>query len=119
MFLFYLLSPNGNHLIMQNKKKNEEKRQHPYKYSFNIDQDKCIKCDWCLKAKPHKDCILMLEELKTDTKNNIISIKKTERRREMNVVWINSDECTRCGICLKVCPVDAIDRIQIPKEANL
>ena len=26
------------------------------------------------------------------------------------IIWINSDECTRCGICEKVCPVDAIDR---------
>ena len=95
---------------MKNKKRNEEKRQNPYKYSFTIDQEKCIKCDWCLKEKPHDDCILMLKELHTDSKNNPISYKVAKRKRDMNVVWINSDECTRCGICEKVCPVDAIDR---------
>ena len=91
-------------------KKNEEKRNQPYKYSFQIDQDKCITCDWCMKEKPHDDCILMFNELKLDEENNIISSKKTERFREAKHIWINSDDCTRCGICMQVCPVNAISR---------
>jgi NAD-dependent dihydropyrimidine dehydrogenase PreA subunit len=29
--------------------------------------------------------------------------------REMNLIWINPDECIRCGACLTACPVDAIN----------
>ena len=63
-----------------------------------------------MKEKPHDDCILMFNELKLDEENNIISSKKTERFREAKHIWINSDDCTRCGICMQVCPVNAISR---------
>ena len=98
------------HSYPKKNKTNEDKRNHRYKYSFEIDQDKCITCDWCIKEKPHDNCILMFDELKLDKRNNIISSKKTERFREANYIWINSDECTRCGICMQVCPVNAISR---------
>ena len=62
------------------------------------------------EEKPHDDCILMFNELKLDEENNIISSKKTERFREAKHIWINSDDCTRCGICMQVCPVNAISR---------
>ena len=54
-----------------------------------------------MKEKPHDDCILMFNELKLDEENNIISSKKTERFREAKHIWINSDDCTRCGICMQ------------------
>ena len=34
-------------------------------YKYEIDQDKCIHCDWCIKVTPRK-CILKLEELELD-----------------------------------------------------
>ena len=49
-------------------------------------------------------------ETVVDEENNIISSKKTERFREAKHIWINSDDCTRCGICMQVCPVNAISR---------
>ena len=39
--------------------KTESERCYRCNYKFEIEQDKCIKCDWCLKAKPHENCILM------------------------------------------------------------
>jgi len=87
----------------------EASRCYRCNYKFEIDQDKCIKCDWCLKAKPRPECILMLKELKHDEQGRVVSWEATESVREMNLIWINSDECIRCNACLMACPVDAIN----------
>ena len=87
----------------------EAKRCYRCNYKFEIDQDKCIKCDWCLKARPRPECILMLKELKHDEEGCVVSWEATDTVREMNLIWINSDECIRCGACIKACPVDAIN----------
>ncbi|WP_372807432.1 FAD-dependent oxidoreductase [Pontiella sp.] len=77
-------------------------------YKFEIDQDKCIKCDLCLKAKPRLECILMLKTIRHDDEGKVVSFEPTDYVREMKLVWINQDECIRCGNCQKACPVDAI-----------
>jgi formate dehydrogenase major subunit len=87
----------------------EARRCYRCNYKFEIDQDKCIKCDWCLKAKPRPECILMLKELKQDEEGRVVSWEATDTVREMNMIWINSDECIRCNACIKACPVDAIN----------
>jgi formate dehydrogenase major subunit len=87
----------------------EAKRCYRCNFKFEIDQDKCIKCDWCLKARPRPECILMIKELKHDDEGRVVSWEATETVREMNMIWINSDECIRCGACIKACPVDAIN----------
>ncbi|WP_455543364.1 4Fe-4S binding protein [Intestinibacter sp.] len=66
-------------------------------YRYEIDYDKCIKCDLC-----HKKC-------------------------DMNVVvheTPNSVECIRCGKCIKVCPKNAIKttfakNIDLNKKSNV
>ena len=91
----------------------EARRCYRCNYKFEIDQDKCIKCDWCLKAKPRPECILMLKELNHDEAGRVVSWEATDTVREMNLIWINSDECIRCGACITACPVDAINLQQV------
>lgn len=86
----------------------EAQRCYRCHYKFEIDQDKCIRCDWCLKAKPRPECILMLKELRHDGEGRVVGWDLAETTREMNLIWINQDECIRCGACLQACPVDAI-----------
>ncbi len=86
----------------------EAKRCYQCHYKFEIDQDQCIKCDWCLKAKPRSECILMLKNIEHDAGGRAISWAVAESVRDMNLIWINPDECIRCGACIKACPVDAI-----------
>ncbi len=50
----------------------------------------------------------MLKSIEHDEGGKAVSWIATDYVREMNLIWINQDECTRCGACLKACPVDAI-----------
>jgi len=99
----------------------EAKRCYRCHYKFEIDQDKCIKCDWCLRAKPRPECILMLKELRHDDEGRIVSWETADSMQEMNLIWINQDECIRCGACITACPVDAINlqKVSLSSEPTI
>lgn len=77
-------------------------------YKFEINQDKCIHCDWCIKVAPRKDCIKKVSRLFKDENDNVKNEMETTRSHEATYIWIDSDECIRCGACLRRCPTDAI-----------
>ncbi len=86
----------------------EAQRCYQCHYKYEIDSDKCIYCDWCVKAKPRPDCILKIKSLHHDDEGRVVSWDIAKKADEVNMIWINQDDCIRCGACVAACPVDAI-----------
>jgi ferredoxin len=76
-------------------------------HKFEIDQDKCIHCDWCVKASP-RECIHPLARLFTDADGTPTGQIKANSAPQATYVWIESDQCIRCGNCHRACPSEAI-----------
>ena len=85
------------------------KRCYFCNYKFEIDQDKCIHCDWCIRVSP-RECIRRLKTLSYDPQTNVAQYEEVDPSKpgEATYIWIDSDQCIRCGNCYNICPVDAI-----------
>ena len=86
----------------------EAQRCYQCHYKFEIDSDKCIYCDWCVKAKPRPECILKIKELHHDDEGRVTGWTLAQKADDVHLIWINQDDCIRCGACVSACPVDAI-----------
>jgi ferredoxin len=86
----------------------EAQRCYMCHYKYEIDIDKCIYCEWCLKAKPRPDCIVKIKELSYDKEGVITGFKRARSTEETKMIYINQEDCIRCNACVDACPVDCI-----------
>jgi formate dehydrogenase major subunit len=87
----------------------EAQRCYRCHFKYEIDQEKCILCDVCIKAKARPECILQLKEIHRDDHGRVVSWDIAEKSSDINMIWINQEECIRCNACLEVCPAYAIN----------
>jgi NADPH-dependent glutamate synthase beta subunit-like oxidoreductase/ferredoxin len=81
-------------------------------YKFEIIDSKCVLCDECLKVKPVPGCIVEVADVNRDGDGRITGYRPVESGATdslyYNRLWIDQDQCVRCGQCEAVCPVNAI-----------
>jgi formate dehydrogenase major subunit len=77
-------------------------------YKFEIDNDLCIYCDRCLKVKPVEQCIIKVNALEFSEDGRIAGARRSTGSRNYNLLFIDQNECIRCGACAEVCPVECI-----------
>ena len=81
-------------------------------YKFEIVDAKCVLCDECLKVKPVPGCIVEVAAVLQDDAGRVTGYRRVEPGGTdslyYNRLWIDQNQCVRCGQCEAVCPVNAI-----------
>ena len=94
--------------LSESASRHEAERCYLCNYKFEIDNDLCIYCDRCLKVKPVESCIAKVRELTFDENDRITGYMESTSSRDYNMLYIDQNECIRCGACVDVCPVECI-----------
>lgn len=85
-------------------------------YKYEIDHDKCIYCDWCIKAKPRPNCIVKIKDVEVAEDGRITGWQEARNSEETKLIWINQEDCIRCNACVDACPVDCISIQKVSRQ---
>ena len=94
----------------------EAQRCYRCNLKYEIDQDRCIFCDWCIKAKSQSNCIVAVKHLNFSEDGEITGYKEASTPDETNQIYIDQSKCIRCNKCLEACPANAISIQKIEKK---
>ncbi len=85
----------------------EAKRCYLCYHKYEIDVDNCIYCRACIEVAP-RDCIKLVSGVEIQQDGSYGSLHETNQWNKVGAIWIDNDQCIRCGACFKVCPTRCI-----------
>lgn len=85
----------------------EAKRCYLCNLDYKIDIDNCIYCRACIEVAP-KNCIKMVDGIDINEDGTYGSLHETGEWNRVGAIWIDNNECIRCGACYFVCPTKCI-----------
>ena len=85
----------------------EAKRCYLCNLRYQIDVDRCIYCRACIEVAP-RVCIKLVQGVEMEADGSCGKLKEAKEWNQVGAIWIDNNECIRCGACFKVCPVKCI-----------
>lgn len=85
----------------------EAKRCYLCDLRYQINVDRCIYCRACIEVAP-RNCIKLVHDVEITEDGRYGKLLETREWNRVAAIWIDNNECIRCGACFKVCPVSCI-----------
>ncbi|MCP3867074.1 MAG: FAD-dependent oxidoreductase [Gammaproteobacteria bacterium] len=85
----------------------EAKRCYLCYHKYEIDIDNCTYCRACIEVAP-RNCIKMVDGVELKGDGTYGSLHEASEWDKVGAIWIDNNECIRCGACFKVCPTKCI-----------
>lgn len=85
----------------------EAKRCYLCNLRYQIDVDRCIYCRACIEVAP-RNCIKLVSGVELTNEGTYGKLQETKEWNKVGAIWIDNNECIRCGACFTVCPVKCI-----------
>ena len=85
----------------------ESKRCYLCNLRYQIDVDRCIYCRACIEVAP-RACIKLVSGVEVLENGTYGKLTEAKEWNQVGAIWIDNNECIRCGACFKACPVNCI-----------
>jgi glutamate synthase (NADPH/NADH) small chain len=85
----------------------EAKRCYLCHHKYEIDPDNCIYCRACIEVAP-RNCIKLVSGIDIKDDGTYGALEETAEWDRVGAIWIDNNECIRCGACYMVCPTQCI-----------
>lgn len=85
----------------------EAKRCYLCYHKYEIDVDNCTYCRACIEVAP-RNCIKMVDGVEIKADGTYGALQEASEWDKVGAIWIDNNECIRCGACFKVCPTKCI-----------
>jgi glutamate synthase (NADPH/NADH) small chain len=86
----------------------EAKRCYLCNLRYQIDVDRCIYCRACIEVAP-RNCIKLVQGVDMQQDGSYGKLREAREWNQVGAIWIDNNECIRCGACFKACPVKCIN----------